>query len=252
MKRKGIEIKGRFAHVPMTVNQLYWEQYEKILHAEINKGDVLTHSELVVAVFGEDKEYWRSLEDVNEYIYLSSLIFKIYQLIKTRTQRTELKKILHTEVVKLQKTPLLKRLFKKVKFKKDGIKRTEIIVDDKIYNAPSDLRWKTTGQYQDALEVTSVIHSETELIHRVEAYKRLFQIYFYPIITGNTYTPQEALAFDIGKVRWRDVLDFGDFFLIRLNAYQNGIQRKPPKLISQSTNSKQAMTTLAENSSLKA
>ena len=81
MKRKGIEIKGRFANVPMTVNQVYWSQYKRIIEAEVNKGESLNHLELVIAVLGEDRDYWRSFKDVAEYINISALLFKIYLII---------------------------------------------------------------------------------------------------------------------------------------------------------------------------
>jgi len=226
MKRKGIKIKERVVDVPMTLNHVYWDQYKRIVKAEIDKGESLNHLELVIAILGEDRDYWRGLEDVNEYLNLSSMLFKIYQLVKSRGQREGLQEIIISSFAPEKKRPFWKRRKKAV----NSLPVNEISVDDKIYKAPTDLRWQTTGQYQDALEVTSVIHDETESTHMIEAYERLFKIYFYPIITGGEYEVEKALEFNVDKVRYADVLDFGVFFLIHLNQYQNGIQSKLPTL----------------------
>lgn len=230
MKRKGIKIKEDIKDVPLSVDQVYWYQYKEIVKAEVEKGNALNHLELVITLLGEDREYWRSKTDVEEYIYLSTLLFKIYEHIKARGQREGLKEIIISEYAPEKKKPFWKR-----NRKKESTALTEIIVEDKVFRAPTDLRWQTTGQYQDALEVTSVIHDNTESLHLIEAYERLFKIYFYPIISGKSYDVEKALELNVDRVRFSDVLDFGVFFLIQLNQYQNGIKKKQQRLSTLST-----------------
>lgn len=226
-KRKAIQIKERIVDVPMTINQVYWGQYKKMIAAEIEKGEALTHKELVLCLLGESEDYWRGLTDVQEYIYLSGLLYKIYLLIKSRPQRKALREVIISEYVKPKKRKWWRR-----KKSVDNLAKNEIQVDDKTYYAPEDLRWNSTGQYQDALEVTAVIHSKTAATHLMEAYERLFKIYFYPIVTGKEYNPEDALSWNVDLARFMDVVDFGSFFLFRLNRYQNGILTKLPKLIT--------------------
>ena len=229
MKRKGIKIKERVVDVPLTVDQVYWYQYKSIIKAEIEKCEKLNHLELVIAIFGEDRDFWRGLPNANEFLNFSSDLYRIYLQLGERNNRAALIDVLASEIIndKVKKPPFFKRLFKKKK-NRNGILHTEIKVEDKIYHAPENLEWQPTALYMDGSEVTSLIHSETDNFLILEAYERLFKIFFYTIITGKEYSPEAALNMDIDRVRWRDVLDFGGFFLLRLNAYQNNILKELP------------------------
>jgi hypothetical protein len=211
MTRKAIDIKGRLVEVPMTINQVYLWQYRAIIHAEIENGSALTAIELMVVLFGEDIEYWRSYKNVEEFINLSSLAYRIYGHITERTPRKSLSEINIAESVKPKKRRWWQKKRKSI-LVDDQTPANEIQVEDKKYYAPSDLLWQSAGQYMDALEVTSVIHDKTESKLIQVAWERLFKIYFYPIITGKEYSVEEAINMDIEKVRWYDVVDFGAFF----------------------------------------
>ena len=251
MTRKIIKIKEREVDIPMSVNQLYWSQYKKLIQGQVDKGLHLDPLEVVIAILGEDQDYWRSKEDVNEFIQVSGMLYKIYQLVGARTRRTELNNILiNGYLPKKKKLPFWKR----IKSKSDGISKTEIRVDDKEYNAEFETKdnilWKSNGQYLDALDVAKVVHSESDISATIEAWERLFKIYFYPIITGEEYEVEKAYQLDISRVRWSDVVDFGGFFLIKLNRFPFGTKKKLPKLATRMTNLEQDSTKLARSTSL--
>ena len=239
MNRKVIHIKEREVDIPVNVNQVYWYQYKKLISKEIELARPLKPLELVICFLGESEDYWRGLTDVEEYINVSGLLYRVYSAMKDRSRRTELQNILISSYLPPEKK---KPFWKRIKLRSDGASKTEIRVDDKEYHAPIDLRWDSTGQYMDSLDVTSVIHSESDMSTTIEAWERLFKIYFYPIITGEEYKVEKAYEMNIDLVRFSDVVDFGGFFLIKLNRYPTGIKKRLPKLSLPSTKSKQGLT----------
>ena len=232
--RNGIDIKGRVAEVPFTIEQVYWWQYKAIIEKEIELGRVLKHVELVICFLGEDEEYWRSGQDVNLIIQLTVLLFEIYQKIKERTGRDSIKEVIISELLKLPRHR--RRSWLKKNLKGDKLPLS-IEMDEKTYDAPSMLEWKENGQWIDSLEVSKVIHSKTEPIHYLEAQERLFKIYFYPIVSGENYTVEGAMDFDVSRARYVDVVDFGGFFLMKCNGLLNGTKKIQPKLNTLTKNS---------------
>lgn len=228
-KQQYIQIKERFVQVPLTIEDVSWEQYRKVIEAHEMTSEGLTHLQIVTLFMGEDEEYWRNFDAVNEWALLAATLYKLYLIMISRPVRTSLKVITISEILINKKTRWerfllwIRKVFRKTEKYFDSLPYDQIVIDKKTYHAPSDLSYRSVGQYQDALEVTSVIHEKTETVHYLEAMERLFKIYFHPIVSGEIYSPEKALAWDVSKARFVDVVDFGSFFLTRLNGFLSGI-----------------------------
>ena len=136
---------------------------------EANKGQPLNAEEVVISCLGESKEFWDSFRDVGVYIQIQTLLFTLYKTIAIKPQRKVLQKILKQDVANLKTDKETK-----VRHLGENVKRGQ-----DVFKVPQDLRWQSTRQYNDALEIATYIHPDSEVRAILESWERIFKIYFF-------------------------------------------------------------------------
>lgn len=137
-------------------------------------------------------------------------------------------------------TVLLKWLATEVDFQ-SAVCPSSFRFNGTAYELPADIGKSTIAQYKDAQELFTPLQKEGVKDSEVLAlYPLLIATYLQPIVTnsGYDYTKAESLATGVWKCSGLDILNFGNFFLLKLNASRVGMSETAQKMLTPLSKSK--------------